>query len=187
MTDYTDILDFWFLPPSHPNYGTDRTEWFQKDDAFDAQIKNQFENVYQQATAGELLAWTDHKEGTLALILVFDQFSRNMYRGSPDAFATDGKALELANHMQDRGFFSQLTDFQKTFAALPFEHSEQLADQERSVALFKESASDTQIDYAIKHKEIIEKFGRFPHRNAVLGRDSTPSEIAFLKTPGSSF
>ena len=187
MTNYTDILDFWFLPKSHPDHGTNRMEWFQKNDAFDAEIKNRFADTYQQAKSGELLNWCDHKEGTLALIIVLDQFPRNMFRGTAEAFATDGKARELANHMIDRGFFEQLSENEKIFAALPFEHSEDLDDQLKSVAIYQEFATQIQIDYALKHKEFIERFGRFPHRNAALGRDNTAEETAFLKTPGSSF
>jgi uncharacterized protein (DUF924 family) len=187
MTSYTDILDFWFLPKSHPDHGTNRPQWFQKNDDFDAEITARFLQTYEKARKGELLSWCDHKEGTLALILVFDQFPRNMFRGSPKSFETDAKALELARHMMSSGFFDQLQDFEKTFAVLPFEHSEDLDDQLKSVQLFKDFAADLQIEYAHKHKVIIEKFGRFPHRNAVLGRQSTLEEIEFLKTPGSSF
>ncbi len=187
MTSYTDILDFWFLPKSHPDHGSNRPEWFQKNADFDTEITTRFLQAYEQARKGELLDWTEHKEGTLALIIILDQFPRNMFRGSPKSFETDAKALELARHMQDRGFFDQLVEFEKTFAILPFEHSENLKDQHKSVQLFEEFASELQIDYAHKHKVIIERFGRFPHRNEVLGRKSTPEEIEFLKTPGSSF
>ncbi|WP_025899678.1 DUF924 family protein [Sneathiella glossodoripedis] len=187
MTDHAAILDFWFFPKSHPDYGTNRDEWFQKNDDFDAEIKSRFLEIYEKARAGELLSWTEHKEGSLALIILLDQFPRNMFRASKKAFETDGKAREITRHMLDRGFFDQLKDFEKTFAALPLEHSENLQDQQQSLMLFKQFGTELQIEYAQKHLDIIEKFGRFPHRNAALGRESTPEEIEFLKTPGSSF
>jgi len=187
MSDIQDILDFWFLPKSHKDYGTARREWFQKNSEFDAEIKKRFLNLYQQAKAGKLLSWTETKEGTLALILIFDQFSRNMFRDTPEAFATDGKALELARHMLAAGHFKNLMVHEKAFAALPFEHSEKLEDQEKSVELYKEMGSENYLDFAIKHYDIIKKFGRFPHRNKILRRKSTKAELEFLSQPGSSF
>ncbi len=187
MSDIQDILDFWFLPKSHKDYGSPRDEWFQKNDKFDAEIKNRFLSLYQQAKEGKLLQWTETKEGTMALILIFDQFSRNMFRDTPDAFATDGKARDLARHMLAAGHYNNLMDQEKAFAALPFEHSEKLADQKKSVELFKEIGSENYLDYAIKHYDIIKKFGRFPHRNKILRRKSTKEELEFLSQPGSSF
>ena len=187
MSDIQDILDFWFLPKSHKKYGAARPEWFQKNSEFDAEIKKRFLGLYKQAKAGKLLQWTETKEGTMALILIFDQFSRNMFRDTPDAFATDDKALALARHMLAAGHFNNLMIHEKAFAALPFEHSEKLADQNKSVELYKEMGSENYLDFAIKHYDIIKKFGRFPHRNKILRRKSTKAELEFLSQPGSSF
>lgn len=187
MQEYQNILDFWFLPKNHPSFGSKRMEWFKKDPDFDASIRQNFESIFAQAENGDLLHWADSKDGSLALILLFDQFSRNMFRDTARAFATDGKGREIAHHMISQGFFDALPDFQKTFAALPFEHSEDLEDQELAVRLFKNFGDDEAILYAVRHQDIIKEFGRFPHRNESLNRQSTKEEIEFLKQPNSSF
>lgn len=187
MHECQNILDFWFLPKNHPSYGSKRLEWFKKDPDFDVSISQNFGAVFAQAENGDLLHWADSKEGSLALILLFDQFPRNMFRDAARAFATDGKAREIARHMISRDYFDALPDFQKTFAALPFEHSESPTDQDYSVKLFKSFGDEEAILYAVRHQEIIKKFGRFPHRNESLNRPSTVEEIVFLKQPGSSF
>lgn len=187
MDRIQEILDFWFLPENDENYGKQREVWFKKNPDFDAEISGKFLGDFEKAEAGELLHWTESARGSLALILLFDQFTRNMFRDSPRAFAADGKAREIARHMLSRGFYDELNAVQKQFAALPFEHSEDMDDQKLSVKLFAELGSDEALDYAQRHLEIIEKFGRFPHRNEQLGRESTKEEEAFLKTPNSSF
>ncbi|OUR78599.1 hypothetical protein A9Q83_06895 [Alphaproteobacteria bacterium 46_93_T64] len=187
MQDIQRVLDFWFRAEDHPDYGKPRPEWFKKDSKFDDTIKQQFLFLFVKAKEGQLLYWTESKNGCLALILLFDQFSRNMFRDTPDAFATDGKALEIARLMISSGFFDELASFQKTFAALPFEHSESLQDQKKSMELFKDFGDENAVNYAERHFDIVEKFGRFPHRNDILGRHSTDDEIAFLSQPNSSF
>ncbi|WP_169570198.1 DUF924 family protein [Sneathiella limimaris] len=187
MTSYQEILDFWFLPENHPDHGRERAEWFQKNEEFDRQIKDQFQDVYEKAKQGYLLSWTDHKAGTLALIILFDQFTRNMFRGDKQAFESDGKARELARHMISSGFYEKLSKTEQCFAALPFEHSEDIEDQIYSVSLFEAIGDPVKLDYAIRHKDIIEKFGRFPHRNEALGRKNTPEEEEYLAQPGAGF
>jgi len=187
LTQQQDILDFWFLAETHQDYGKTRKEWFEKNDVFDGKIRQAFLTVFEEAEAGRLLSWAESAEGGLALILLFDQFSRNMFRGEARSFETDGKAREIARHMIDRGFYEGLSDLQKQFAALPFEHSEDMEDQEISMTLFNKLGNAELIRYAQAHYDIVEKFGRFPHRNKVLGRDSSEAEITFLQTPHSSF
>ncbi len=186
-----EILKFWFGDPAGSEYGQSRPEWFKKDPEFDQTIEKQFLPVYEQAAAGRLQAWQGSLFSCLALILVLDQFPRNMFRGTPRAFATDPLALQAAQQAVAQRFDQQLLPVQRWFVYLPFEHSEDLADQQRSMELFEQlqpdPASQSAIDYARRHLEIIQRFGRFPHRNAILGRPSTPEEQEFLQQPGSSF
>ncbi len=173
-----EVLDFWFR-------GTQaRKEWFRKDPAFDAEIARRFAGLHQTAAAGALGDWRDSARACLALILLLDQFPRNMFRGTARAFSTDALALDAAKHAVQAGYDRSLNDVERTFVYLPFEHSEDLADQERALKLF---AGHPNYEWARRHWEIIRRFGRFPHRNAVLGRQSTPAEIEFLEKPGSSF
>ncbi|USG62312.1 DUF924 domain-containing protein [Sneathiella marina] len=181
------ILDFWFLPENHPEFGKTRTEWFLKNPSFDTQIRTLFLSDLEAAAAGHYLAWTESKKGCLALIILFDQFPRNIFRESKRAFETDGKALEITRHLMASGFFKELNLVQKQFVILPFEHSEDMDNQKRSLQLFIETGNTDLINYAQAHYDIIERFGRFPHRNNILGRTSTPAEEEFLKKPGSSF
>ncbi|MCF8466666.1 MAG: DUF924 domain-containing protein [Sneathiella sp.] len=187
MDRIQEILDFWFLPESDEKYGEPRKEWFEKNPEFDAEIRRKFIGDFEKAEAGNLLDWTETARGSLALILLFDQFTRNMFRDQARAFAADGKAREIARHMINRGYYSGLNMVEKQFAALPFEHSEDLEDQKLSLKLFTELGDDGLLDYAKQHYDIIEKFGRFPHRNKQLGRQSTPEEEDFLKQANSSF
>lgn len=188
-----DVLDFWFLPIGVKGHNTQRPEWFRKDDAFDAQIRAQFGELVEQALQGGLRHWDDEgTQGTLARIVVLDQFTRNIHRGTPKAFAGDALALEAALALDDSGANQTLPPVQRVFAYLPFEHAESLSMQLRSVDLFdmlRSSATgfDSTFDYARRHYEIIRRFGRFPHRNAILGRASTAEEAEFLKQPGSGF
>jgi len=181
------ILDFWFHSKDSKQYGEKRIEWFKKDPEFDKTIRQKFLDDFTHAERGEYLHWSDHVEGCLALILLFDQFSRNMFRDEARAFSTDGKAREIANHMIRSGYFFALPKFQKSFAILPFEHSEEIEDQILSVKLCKKFCDKAEIEYAEQHFEIIKKFNRFPHRNKILERKSTPAEIDFLTQPNSSF
>ncbi len=187
MCEQQKILDFWFLPEDHPDHGQKRVEWFKKDSDFDTEIIQRFQTVFEKAVNGDYLFWTDSPPGCLALILLFDQFSRNMFRGDPKSFIADAKAREIARHMISTGYFDLLPSVKKSFVLMPFEHSEDLDDQEFCVKMFKDFGDETDIDYALQHYEIIKKFGRFPHRNDVLGRNSTEEETAFLEGPNSSF
>ena len=186
------VLDFWFLPPEHPGHGTYRAEWFRKDDAFDAAIRQRFGADVEAALS--VPAGAESDEALLACILLLDQFTRNIYRDTPRAFAGDVQALALSETLVAAGRDKNLTPWQRWFAYLPFEHSESLLDQERCVALFaalrremQHEAFDNAHDYAVRHREVIARFGRFPHRNTILGRESTAEEIEFRKQPGSSF
>ena len=186
------VIDFWFLPPDHPGHGTYRPEWFRKDETFDAAIRERFGAEVEAALNSTLGDAPDM--AVLARILLLDQFTRNIHRGRPRAFAGDAQALSLAASLVGAGRDKNLSPWQRWFAYLPFEHSESLLDQERAVALFaalrremQHEAFDSAYDYALRHREVIARFGRFPHRNTVLGRASTEAEISFLQQPGSSF
>ncbi|HEX4859167.1 MAG TPA: DUF924 family protein [Usitatibacteraceae bacterium] len=183
------VLDFWFGSASER--GKARTEWFRKDQGFDEAIRARFLGLRQQAVAGSLEAWRTSPRSCLALIVVLDQFSRNLFRGSAEAFAGDARALEAARHACDSGFDLGLLPVERQFIYLPFEHCESLAEQDRCCLLMESlrqypETADLHV-WAEKHRVIIRRFGRFPHRNAALGRASTPEEIEFLKTPGSGF
>jgi uncharacterized protein (DUF924 family) len=171
-----DVLDFWFAREA---------DWFRKSDAFDAQIRERFFDTYEGVAVGKL-HWLEKPGACLARIIVLDQFPRNMFRGTARAFATDALALAAARNAREQGFDIEYSRPEKIFAYLPFEHSESLADQELACGLMK-PLGDEQYRYAVAHRDIIARFGRFPHRNAILGRASTAEEVAFLATPGSSF
>lgn len=181
------INAFWFGEADAPDYGRDREVWFKKDAAFDAQVQERFLRVVEAARAGQLDVMAESPEGAVALVVVLDQFPRNIYRGDSRAFASDAHALRIARAALAKGFDQEVMPVMRKFLYLPFEHSEDLDDQERAVDLFKALGDDTGLDWAIKHYDIIKRFGRFPHRNAVLGRLSTPEEKAFLTQPGSAF
>ena len=186
------VLDFWFLPPEHPGYGQSRVEWFRKDDGFDAQIRARFGAPIDAAIDGGLRDWDATPLGALARLIVLDQFTRNVYRGTPRAFAGDAWALALAVAMTQQGLDQQLPPMLRAFVYLPFEHAEDLAMQARAVELFQllsqaQPGVEGMLDYAERHQEVIARFGRFPHRNAILGRAATPQELEFLRQPGSSF
>lgn len=190
--DAQAVLDAWFGPGILAGRDGPRPEWFRKDPAFDDALRTRFGTLVARAQAGELADWTASAEGTLALIVVLDQFSRNIHRGSPSSFAGDARALALARVMIDTGLDRGLPPVARMFVYLPFEHSEVPADQDvavaRMTALGVEDARLADLgEWAEKHRVVIRRFGRFPHRNAVLGRASTPEEEAFLREPGSSF
>lgn len=173
-----DILDFWFSDPVRPH-------WFARNDAFDAEIRRKFTPFYEAVRHGHHTDWANGPRSLLALVIVLDQFPRNMFRGSPLAFGSDALALELAELAIAKGFDVRLSSAERQFLYMPLMHSEALPVQEQSVALYQQIENDTALDYARQHYNIIARFGRFPHRNAVLERQSTLEETEFLKThPG---
>jgi uncharacterized protein (DUF924 family) len=185
-----EILDFWFGGQGEPGYGEFREAWFRKDPEFDQRVRERFETLYETAASGELDDWKDEARSCLALVILLDQFPRNMFRGDPRSYATDRKAQETAGYAVDRAFDRELPEFQRMFLYMPFMHSEDLEHQRRSVELFRRLGGEGEADpsyYAVRHMEIVERFGRFPHRNEVLGRRTTPEEAEFLTQPGSSF
>lgn len=189
--EYHKILNFWFGKPEESNYGKPRKFWFIKDNEFDRKIKSQFQNLYEQAAADKLNNWQYQPLSCLALIIILDQFPRNMFRNSPRAFATDNQAKTFAEYAITHRFDTKLIPVQRWFIYLPFEHSENLEDQATSIKLFDSLQADVDsknaIDYAHRHWEVIQRFGRFPHRNQILGRINTAEEITFLQQAGSSF
>jgi uncharacterized protein (DUF924 family) len=191
MPRIKEILTFWFGEEDDLNYGKPRQEWFTTNPEFDQRTRSHFLWDYELAATGHLDTWQESPRSCLALIILLDQFPRNMFRGTPQAFATDARALAVAQNAIEHKFDQNLLPVQKWFIYLPFEHSENLEHQHQSVALFQQlnddSDSEPAIDSAIRHLEIIKKFGRFPHRNQILGRESTPAEIEFLKQPHSHF
>jgi uncharacterized protein (DUF924 family) len=184
-----DVLDFWFGRPEDPGYGEFREAWFRKDPEFDREVRDRFEELYEDAAAGRLDSWREEPESCLALVILLDQFPRNMFRGDPKTYATDERALEVSRHALDNAFDRELPPFMRHFLYMPFMHSEDLEVQRRSVELFDRLAADGPdlTDYAVGHFEIVDRFGRFPHRNEVLGRATTPEEAEFLTQPGSSY
>jgi uncharacterized protein (DUF924 family) len=185
------VLDFWFLTPEHADHGTSRPEWFRKDVAFDDAIRAQFGATLETALSGGFREWDADLHGALARIVVLDQFTRNAFRDTPRAFAGDALAQKAALAMIESGRDRLLHPLERWFVYLPLEHAEDLELQERSVGLFSALAKDEGmgdiLQYATRHRDIIARFGRFPHRNRILGRESTPDEIEFLKQPGSGF
>jgi uncharacterized protein (DUF924 family) len=171
-----DVIAFW------RDAGPER--WFNKDTAFDAEIRRRFLATHETAEAGHLSTWETTAEGALALLILLDQFPRNMFRGTARAFATDPLARAITAGALVRGFDAQMPADMRAFFYLPFEHSEDMADQERCVALYKASGDADGLKWAELHADIIRRFGRFPHRNAVLGRAATPDEQAFLDGGG---
>lgn len=175
-----DILKFWFeeLEPA---------QWWLRDDALDREITERFADIHARAVQGELYGWRRDVHGRLAEILVLDQFSRNIHRDTPLAFAADPMALALAQEAVAAGLDQELNPVERSFLYLPWMHSESLLMHEIALALYESLGLEQNLDFEIRHKVIIERFGRYPHRNAILGRESTPEELAFLKQPGSSF
>ncbi|MBX6321795.1 MAG: DUF924 domain-containing protein [Rhodospirillaceae bacterium] len=190
LPGWAEVLDFWFDAAHAPL-------WFKKDEAFDRAIRARFAPLVTAAVDGGLATWEDAAPSCLALLIVLDQFPRNAWRGTPRAYCGDARALAVARRALARGFDRAVPIGQRRFFYLPLEHSEDLADQEESCALFRRLAAEAapadrasaeeQLLYAERHREIIARFGRFPHRNAILGRASTPAEVAFLAEPMSSF
>ena len=169
------ILSFWC------EAGYDK--WFTRDDAFDAEIREKFLSTYEAAAAGKLEAWEGTADGALALCIVLDQFPRNIYRGDPRTYAADSQAREVANRALKRGYDQDVEEDLRGFFFLPFTHSEDPVDQDRGVELYR-AADHKDLKYAEEHRDIIRRFGRFPHRNAILGRTTTPEEQAYLEADG---
>ena len=170
------VLEFWFKQ--------DRKAWFEKNPAFDEDLRARFLPLHEKAVTGQLESWKNEPKSCLALVILLDQVPRNTFRGAARAFASDALALCAARAIVDRGWDQAMTADEQMFAYLPFEHSESLVDQEHSLQLFE---GNENYEWARRHWEIVRRFGRFPHRNAALGRANTPEEIEFLKQPGSGF
>jgi uncharacterized protein (DUF924 family) len=177
---YQEILSFWFNQ-------IDPSKWWAKDDDFDQLIRARFSQIHARATRCELFEWRADAGGRLAEIIVLDQFSRNMFRGSPPAFASDSLALALAQEAISAKADASLSPVERSFLYLPFMHSESLKIHEVAMVLYQQNGIQGNLDFAIKHKQIIETFGRYPHRNGILGRHSTEEEIEFLQQSGSGF
>lgn len=180
METAAQVLTFWFdeIEPK---------QWWKKDPAFDQLIAARFGTLHAHAVAGGCQAWLSAADTSLALVLVLDQFSRNIFRDQPRAFAADAQALAVASAAIDSGFDKQLSNTHKQFLYMPFMHSESAAVHARALVLFESLDGDDSAEFERRHKAIIDRFGRYPHRNKILGRASTPEEIAFLQQPGSSF
>jgi len=185
------VLDFWFGEPGSSERGRAREVWFRKDAAFDDTIRARFGAVVDEAAAGGLAGWDRSDTGALALLVVCDQFPRNLFRGEARAFVLDPRALATARDLVATGRDRALAPLERVFVYLPFEHSESLDDQREAVRLFTTLRDDPQaggyLEWAVKHFEVVRRFGRFPHRNEALARVSTSEEIAFLAQPGSRF
>lgn len=177
---YSEILTFWFeeLSPS---------QWWTKDPMLDTQIKNRFETTLLQASQCELYQWRNRAHGRLAEIIVLDQFSRNIYRDTPKSFAQDSLALALSQQAIAAGSDKSLNAIERSFLYMPFMHSESLLIHQQACLLYKENGIESNYQFELKHLEIIEKFGRYPHRNKILNRQSRPEEVTFLSQPNSSF
>ncbi len=174
------VLSFWF-EQSTP------AQWFEKDERFDQQIQQQFGKLHTSVAAAEAVNWRSSSEGRLAEIIVLDQFSRNLYRDQATAFAYDSMALVLAQEAIAQGADQPLSPVQRSFLYMPFMHSESRIIHEKALALFTQLGNENNLKFEKLHKAIIDRFGRYPHRNAVLGRISTPEELEFLQQPNSSF
>jgi uncharacterized protein (DUF924 family) len=185
------VLAFWFGAPGSPEQGKPRAAWFRTDERFDDEIRRRFGDAVAEALAGGFGEWCTTARGSLARILLLDQFTRNVFRGTPRAFAGDERGLATAQDAVARGFDRELSFVERWFVYLPFEHAETVAAQHRSLELFgalaAEMGDDDPLVWARKHAEVIFRFGRYPHRNAILGRASTSEEEAYLREPGAGF
>lgn len=185
------VLDFWFGPAGSPERGTSRDLWFRKDARVDADIAARFGEDVSIALAGGYGEWCTTAEGALARVILLDQFTRNAFRDTPRAFAGDARALATAEDAVARGLDGQLDEFGRWFLYLPFEHAESVPMQHRSLELYtalaRDSGNEVPLEWARKHADVVFRFGRYPHRNEVLGRASTAEESEFLRQPGSRF
>lgn len=175
-----EIIRFWFqeIEPS---------QWFRADPVFDELVRNRFQGLHEQAARGELWTWRERPAGALAEIIILDQFSRNMFRGSADAYAWDPLALALAQEAVGKALDRQLQGKQRAFLYMPYMHSEAKEVHQQAVMLFSQPGLEENLRFELRHQEVIERFGRYPHRNACLGRESTAEETEFLRRPGSGF
>lgn len=173
--DYNELLDLWF---------SERVEklWFNSTQAFDDELKNRFEPMYRKACDGELDVWLNNAKSALTLVILFDQLPLNIYRKQPASFATEDKARQVAQHVIANQWEDQLDDAEKAFLFMPFMHSENLQDQDYAIALFEKAKLTDNLKFARHHRDIVARFGRFPHRNAILGRKNTPDEEAYLNS-----
>lgn len=178
--NYQQVLDFWFNDVT-------KEKWFAKSDEFDLEIENEFGHTLEQAMKCELWTWRESIQGRLAEIIVLDQFSRNIYRDHPASFAQDPLALSLAQEAIRLGLDVELSQEQRAFLYMPFMHSESKIIHLQAIQLFDLLGNPVNLEFEKKHKVIIDRFNRYPHRNEILGRESTPEEIEFLKQPNSSF
>ena len=180
MMTFSDVISFWFeeLKPAN---------WWKKDNDFDQLLRDKFSDLHEQASKCELFEWRVTPEGRLAEILVLDQFSRNMFRNTPKSFATDSLALALSQEAVSLGKDQGLTQVQRSFLYMPYMHSESLAIHDFALELYTKNGLQSNIDFEIKHRDIIVKYGRYPHRNKILNRPSTEEELVFLQQPGSGF
>lgn len=178
--NYQEIIQFWFDD-------TEPQQWFQTDIAFDKKIKSKFSSIHTQVSLGETYTWRKTIAGRLAEVIVLDQFSRNLFRGAARAFSYDGMALILAQEAIASGELNQLPTLQRAFIYMPFMHSESLLIHREALKLFSEAGLEEMYHFEERHYDILIRFGRYPHRNAILGRTSTKKELAFLKEPNSSF
>lgn len=185
------ILTFWFGAPGSPEHGTARAVWFRKDEQFDDEIRHRFGEAVAIALAGGFGDWCATAQGSLARILLLDQFTRNIFRDTPRAFAGDERALATAEDAVARGFDRDLAFRERWFMYMPFEHAESVPAQHRSLELYgalaRDMGDDDSLVWARKHADVIFRFGRYPHRNAILGRASTPEEEAYLRDGGARF
>ena len=177
---YQSVLKFWFEELSS-------SDWWKKSDEIDNRIRNRFSDLHRQATRCELFEWRITPEGRLAEIILLDQFSRNIFRDTRYAFAFDTLALVLSQEAVASGADKKLTTAQRSFLYMPYMHSESEEVHKMAVILFSQKGLEYNLDFELKHKAIIDRFGRYPHRNKILGRESTAEEVEFLKQPGSSF
>ena len=194
MEQVQAILNFWFGVPEDTSseYGQLRQVWFKKDPAFDDIVRTRFRADYERAAANQLASWRQEPKSCLALILLLDQFPRNMFRDDPRSFATDAQALAAAQSAIAQKFDQQLLPVERMFIYLPFEHSENLDYQNQCLEWVRQLADchpemESTLDYAVRHRDVIARYGRFPHRNKILGRLTTPEEAEFLKQRGSRF
>lgn len=200
----SDVLQFWFgaNTPTDAAAHSMKAQWFTKSDAFDAEVSQRFGATIEAARKGELDGWASEPLGWLALLIVLDQFTRNVYRGQPDSFAGDAAAMRWAERGVDQGWDQALPFMARAFVYLPLEHAEDMARQDRSVKAFQALLADAKsqeaseetlavinsnLDYAERHRDVIRSYGRFPHRNAILGRASTPEEEIYMAQPGAGF
>ncbi len=178
--DFLTIIEFWFKPEHQPF-------WFQKNEKFDLKIIEKFSDVHHSANAGELYEWRNEPLGRLAEVIVLDQFSRNMFRESANSFASDSLALVLAQHAIQAGDDQKLNTIERSFLYMPYMHSESLVIHKEATRLYEQNGIKVNLEFELKHLAIIKRFGRYPHRNKILGRKSSAEEIAFLQQPGASF